>query len=96
MPINVYEYRFLHAKIVSKGSHYFPGKNKSFNILKIKKKNTTKLQEKLTRGRQNWQNPKLKIFGLSPSIQKTFLDIESSFVKGFSKFLWHILGLKEC
>ena len=38
---NVFEYGFLHGEIISKGSHYFPGKNKGSKILlKIHKTNT--------------------------------------------------------
>ena len=49
---------------------------------------------------QIYKNPKLKLFGLSPlSMQnpysKAFLDVKYLFVNRFSKFLRHILGLKE-
>ena len=52
------------------------------------------------KSRQICQNPKLKMFGLSPlpmqnPYSKTFLDVKYLFVNRFSKFLRHILGLKE-
>ena len=92
---------FYMEKLLAREVTIFPEKNKSCKILLKFHKTNTKLLEKLTRGPNVW----IKLINLSESkvkdvmqnpYSKTFLDVKFLFVNRFSKFLRHILGLKEC
>ena len=92
-------------KLLAREVTIFPEKIKSSKFFSKIYKTNTKLQETLTRGPNVWIKlsnlPESKDFWIislayAKSLFKNILDIKFLFVNRFSKFLWHILGLKEC